>query len=263
MHPKSLFCKMCVAVLQYQHQFMAIELFQLDESLVFPHPKFALEEPNGLLAFGGDLSIDRLLLAYKNGIFPWYSDGEPIMWWSPSIRTILRLDEFRLSSSMRKFLRKTPFSVTVNRNFQSVIEHCAFIARKDNGTWITDDMIDAYLELHQANYAHSIEVWDNDELVGGLYGVVIGQCFCGESMFHKKTNASKLAMAALVHHMQIHGDQFIDCQMQTAHLTSLGATEINRNAHLSLLKTATSNGVSPRKHWQTQILFQQNQFTEV
>lgn len=238
---------------------MPIKLYQLDHTLVFPHPSHALSDPNGLLAYGGDLAIERLILAYRNGIFPWYCEGEPIMWWSPTPRTVLQLEQFHLSASMSKFIRKTSFHVTLNQNFAEVIQQCALVHGKQSGTWITKEMTNAYINLHQAKYAQSIEVWDDDVLVGGLYGVVIGKCFCGESMFHRKSNASKLAIAVLVKHMLTHGDHFIDCQMPTKHLASLGAKTVARDDYLQLLTKASAQPTLPAHQWQPQTLFQHNQ----
>lgn len=217
---------------------MTIQLYRLGDQLTFPHPDLALEEPNGLLAFGGDLSVERLLCAYENGIFPWFSEGEPLLWWSPDPRGVLSLDDYHCSSSLQKFIKKTPLTVTLNKNFDGVVEACADIPRKDNGTWITEQMIKAYQRMHQAGFGHSVEVWQGDALVGGLYGIGVGKVFCGESMFHKVTNASKLAMYCLVQHLRKHGFAFIDCQMQTEHLKSMGAKEVTREHFLSMLKKA-------------------------
>ncbi|GAC22716.1 leucyl/phenylalanyl-tRNA--protein transferase [Paraglaciecola mesophila KMM 241] len=215
-----------------------IELFQLDKSLHFPSPAHALTDPPGLLAFGGDLSVNRLLHAYQQGIFPWFSVNEPILWWSPNPRGILPLDNFSVSKSLRKFVRKTSLRVTVNKRFDGVIYACAKVKRQSSGTWITDEMINAYIELHRCGHAHSIEVWDDGELVGGLYGVIPGNVFCGESMFHYATNASKLAMFYLVELLRQNGCEFIDCQLQNDHLASLGCIEIPRAEFLNKLKEA-------------------------
>ncbi|MGS2721299.1 leucyl/phenylalanyl-tRNA--protein transferase [Paraglaciecola aestuariivivens] len=220
-------------------------LTQLDQTLRFPHPTEALEQPNGLLAFGGDLSVKRLLLAYSNGIFPWYGEGEPIMWWSPDPRGVLWLNQFKPSRSLAKFARKTTLKVSLNYAFEEVIEACASIPRNDSGTWITEEMIQAYKNLHQAGHAHSIEVWDNELLVGGLYGVVVGKVFCGESMFHIQTNASKLAFLHLVRLLKSQGAEMIDCQMQNPHLKSLGCEEIERSIFLSKLGEQLTSGFLP------------------
>lgn len=197
-------------------------IFRLDEHLIFPDPSLA--EPDGLLAIGGDLSAQRLNIAYETGIFPWYSNDEPILWYSPHERFVLFPDQLKISKSMRQVLRSKKFKVTFNQNFEAVIDNCASTFRAgQKGTWITDDMKKAYLELHQKGKAHSVEVWQDDKLVGGLYGVEVKQIFCGESMFSKVSNASKVALIALV---QQKNYEMIDCQMYTEHLNSLGAVMI-------------------------------------
>lgn len=221
---------------------MSIQLFRLDDATRFPPPHLALDEPNGLLAFGGDLSVERLLQAYENGIFPWFSEGEPLLWWSPDPRGVLLLDEFYVSRSFKKFLKKHPYRISKNQAFEEVIRSCALTPRDDKGTWITTDMQHAYIRLHKAGYAHSIEVWEDDTLVGGLYGIGIGNVFCGESMFHRRTNASKLAFYHLVHYMKSNGCRFIDCQMQTEHLASLGVKSIARDEFLQLLRIEQERG---------------------
>lgn len=213
-----------------------ISLPKLDSSLVFPPLEHALEEPNGLLAFGGDLSVERLVSAYRNGIFPWFSEGEPILWWSPSPRGILKFSEYHLSRSLAKSMRRSDLFVTLNHAFDNVIDACATIPRGDQGTWITKAMLSAYKDLHRAGYAHSVEVWQEDKLVGGLYGVSVGRVFCGESMFSKETNASKVAFHFLVTHLTESGAEFIDCQMQNDHLQRLGCTEIKRESFVEMLK---------------------------
>lgn len=219
-----------------------IELPYLNDDTPFPAVSQALDEPNGLLAFGGSLDINRLFTAYSNGIFPWFSDDEPILWWSPSPRAIIPLDNFHCSTSLRKLARKAIYTVTLNHAFEQVVNACATIPRAHPGkaemssdTWITDDMIHAYTNLHQAGLAHSVEVWEESRLVGGLYGVAVGNVFCGESMFHYKSNTSKLAMLALVTHMKRHQLAFIDCQLPTEHLTSLGAIEVEREVFINRL----------------------------
>lgn len=216
---------------------MSIQLFRLDDASPFPPPHLALEEPNGLLAFGGDLSVERLLQAYENGIFPWFSEGEPLLWWSPDPRGVLFLEDYKVSKSFKKFLKKHPYEITKDQAFEQVIKACALIPRDDKGTWITTDMQHAYIRLHKSGFAHSIEVWEDDELIGGLYGVGIGNVFCGESMFHSRSNASKLAFYHLVQHMQHFGCRMIDCQMQTEHLSSLGVVSLCRDQFLELLNT--------------------------
>jgi leucyl/phenylalanyl-tRNA--protein transferase len=212
-----------------------LTLTKLDQQLIFPPVELALIARNGLLAFGGDLSAQRLLLAYSSGIFPWFSQDEPIMWWSPDPRGILPLDNFKCSKSLRKFARNCDYHITINSAFDQVIDICATIPRNDSGTWITEDMINAYKTLHKLGHAHSVEVWSENILVGGLYGVIVGKVFCGESMFHKATNASKLAMFSLVELLKSQAAEFIDCQMQNSHLASLGCIEVPRTKFLAML----------------------------
>ena len=219
----------------------------------FPPVNQALTQPNGLLALGGDLNCERLIQAYRNGIFPWFSQGEPIMWWSPDPRTVLTPKGFHLSRSLAKFIRKTKLLVTLNQSFDQVINQCASITRDDAGTWITDDMIEAYKRLHQNGQAHSVEVWDDNTLVGGLYGVGIGQVFCGESMFHTQTNASKLAFYCLAKLMEPLPFALIDCQMHTPHLESLGARNIPREQFIPVLKKNQSQAI-PTDFWQPRAL---------
>ena len=211
--------------------------YLLDESeLVFPHPSLADED--GLLAVGGDLSIERLLLAYENGIFPWYNEDSPILWYAPLERFVLSPAKIRISKSLKQVLRSNIFQVTIDKDFSSVIKNCAMISRKDqDGTWIVSDMQDAYKSLHEAGYAHSVEVWQGEELVGGLYGVQIGKVFCGESMFSKVSNASKIA---LVHLAKNFGLSLIDCQIPSEHLTKMGAELIPQEEYLSILHTQQS-----------------------
>jgi leucyl/phenylalanyl-tRNA--protein transferase len=228
-------------------------LTKLNKQLLFPSTDIALIEPNGLLAFGGDLSPRRLILAYSSGIFPWYSQNEPIMWWSPNPRGILPLDNFNCSKSLKKFARNCDYQITINKAFDQVIDICATIPRNDSGTWITDDMINAYKKLHILGHAHSIEVWSDNVLVGGLYGVIVGKVFCGESMFHKATNASKLAMLSLVEYLKYQGAEFIDCQMQNPHLASLGCIEVPRTKFLTILAEQNQQSFD-NDVWQPQTL---------
>ena len=210
-------------------------IFRLDERFIFPDPSLA--EDDGLLAVGGDLSVERLMLAYQNGIFPWYSDETPILWYAPHERFVLFPQELVVSKSLRRALRSDVFRVSVNTSFENVITACSAIPRPgQDGTWITADMQAAYIELHRQGYAHSVEVWQNDELAGGLYGVAAGQVFCGESMFSLVSNASK---AALVYLCGMHYS-LIDCQVYTAHLASLGARMIGREEYLKVLN---GNGI--------------------
>lgn len=211
-------------------------IYFLSEKISFP-PVSGAEE--GIVAIGGDLSTERLLLAYKNGIFPWYSEDEPIVWHSPEKRFVLFLDDLHVSKSMRRVLNSHQFRVTYDTNFDFVIRACANVERKHEiGTWITSDMITAYSTLHQLGYAHSVEVWKNDKIVGGLYGVSLGKCFFAESMFHFETNASKVAVIALVEMLKKRNFHFIDAQVYTNHVATLGAKEIPRNDFLSLLQKA-------------------------
>lgn len=229
-------------------------LFQLDlNHHEFPDPNLALTEPDGLLAIGGDLTPARLKKAYLNGIFPWYSDGEPLMWWSPSERAIIETGQLHISRSLRKFSRKYPFSVSVNCAFSDVVEQCALQRINQEGTWITESMKHAYYELHQLGYAHSVEIKLDNQLVGGLYGVMVGNVFCGESMFHTMTNASKLAMWALHQWLQKNQVPFIDCQMENPHLMSLGAKIIPRQQYLAKLKEANQSEFD-RSMWHAQPL---------
>ena len=201
----------------------------------FPNTDAALEEPNGLLAAGGDLSPERLLSAYRQGIFPWFSDNQPILWWSPNPRSVLYPDSLKISRSLRKTVRREPFVVTVDRAFADVIRGCAEPRRGDPGTWVTQTMIDAYETLHDHGFAHSIECWSGDDLVGGLYGIAVGRVFFGESMFSRATDASKVAMVNLVSRLRESGYELIDCQVHNPHLESLGATTIERAEFDALL----------------------------
>ena len=214
-------------------------VFEIPEDLIFPPPHLA--EENGLLGVGGDLSVERLLLAYSMGIFPWYSQGEPILWWSPDPRLVLFLDELKISRSLKQTIKKGIYRVTMDEAFEDVIKECARVhSEKDGNTWITDEMIDAYIRLHKTGYAHSVEVWNNGELSGGLYGVSLGRAFFGESMFTKKTDASKVALVYLVRQLKDWSFDFIDCQVPTQHLIRMGAREIPRTEFLQLLRKALS-----------------------
>ncbi len=211
----------------------------------FPSVNKALREPDGLLAVGGCLSQSRLLNAYRHGIFPWYNPGEPILWWSPDPRLVLFPDKLVISRSLRKTLRKNVFIVTFDQAFNEVIAACADPRKGMAGTWITTEINAAYKRLHQAGFAHSVEAWLGDELVGGLYGVALGQVFFGESMFHTRTDASKAAFATLVQHLKSWGYQLIDCQVHSRHLESLGAEEISRVYFTTLLDQYCDIPVQP------------------
>ena len=212
-------------------------VYRLDERLVFPPPEHA--EDSGLLAVGGDLRPERLLRAYAEGIFPWYSEGLPILWHSPDPRMVLRPDELHVPRSLKKTLRKRPFELTFDRAFREVIEACAETPRPDqDGTWITDDMLEAYVELFERGYAHSVEAWRDGELVGGLYGVSLGAAFFGESMFARKSDASKVAFVDLVRHLSSWDFELIDCQVHTEHLESFGASLWPRDEFLAALEWA-------------------------
>ena len=208
-------------------------VYELSDEIIFPNPE--LSEEDGLLAFGGDLSIDRLLLAYSNGIFPWYNEGEPIMWWCPKPRFILKPDEIKISKSMKKIIRKGQFKVTINNDFQGVISSCKAMRENNEGTWITDEMKEAYINLFNNGYAVSVETYLNDELVGGLYGVVIGRCYFGESMFSKVSNASKIALISLAEVLKEAHFEFIDCQVYTEHLESMGAKMVKWDEFKSMI----------------------------
>jgi len=205
---------------------------KLTYTLSFPHPSNAT--PEGIVAYGGDLSPSRLMLAYRSGIFPWYSAGDPILWWSPNPRLILELDEFKLHRTLRKKISQ--FEVRFNTSFSDVIRACSTTPRgAQKGSWIVPEMIEAYETLHALGYAHSVEAYQEGILVGGLYGVVIGGIFCGESMFAHVTDASKVAFAVLVERLKVLGCRFIDCQVPTNHLKSLGAKEVSRELFLHYL----------------------------
>lgn len=207
-------------------------MYFLNHELKFPNVTESSQD--GLLAIGGDLSIERLLLAYKNGIFPWYEVDEPLLWWSPNPRFVLFPDKLKVSKSLRQVMRNTDFEITINKDFKSVIRACAEAKRLgQSGTWITENMIEAYVKLFKLGYARSVEVWQDQQLVGGLYGVDLGnKVFCGESMFSKVSNASKVAFVSFI---QQSNYKLIDCQVYTNHLESLGAEDISREEFLKFL----------------------------
>ncbi|MCB2292324.1 leucyl/phenylalanyl-tRNA--protein transferase [Clostridium algoriphilum] len=212
-------------------------IYRLSNDLVFPHP--SLSDDDGLLAIEGDLSVQRLLLAYSNGIFPWYSDDEPILWWSPDPRFIVYPNNIRTSHSMRKLLKKNTYKITFDTCFRDVISNCSNV-RKETGTWITNDMIEAYCKLHELGFAHSVETWHQNKLVGGLYGVSLGKCFFGESMFSTMDNASKAAFISLGKVLVEKEFSIIDCQVHTDHLESLGAVYMPREKFLEIVETGIS-----------------------
>ena len=241
---------------------MGQTLYQLhDDDLAFPPLVYALIEPNGLLAVGGDLSPQRLIKAYSEGIFPWFGENDPLMWWSPNPRAIIHLDNLRVNRTLRKLLNKSLYSVTLNQDFNRVINYCADAPFRDDDTWIVSDMQAAYNQLHQLGYAHSIEVWhhcDGDspekkELVGGLYGVAINGFFSGESMFYTKSNASKFALVALAKLLNTLGVNFIDCQLLNPFLVDMGATEITREEFVKQQHNAIMK-VVPANFWHTRQL---------
>lgn len=210
-------------------------VFLLSDKISFPPPYLASKE--GLLAVGGDLSQERLLLAYRTGIFPWFSDDEPILWWSPDPRLVLYPEEIRVSKTLKKIIKKKMFHVTMDSAFVQVINQCAKIRLQNNqGTWVVKEMIDAYCKLHESGFAHSVEAWYQGELAGGLYGVSLGKCFFGESMFTRVSNASNVALVKLVEHLNALSFDMIDCQLTTEHLLRFGAKEIPRISFLNQLE---------------------------
>ena len=198
----------------------------------FPDPRQALAEPNGLLAFGGDLSPRRLLAAYSLGIFPWFGEHEPILWWSPDPRCVFHTVNLRINRGLRRLLRDKPWRLTMDHAFKRVIRACAAPRAKDTGTWLVPAMIDAYVQLHRLGHAHSVEVWDDERLVGGIYGVAIGRLFCGESMFSAESGGSRLALVALARLLHEMDFPLLDAQVSNAHTLSLGAVEMPRTAYL-------------------------------
>ncbi|CAH0533367.1 Leucyl/phenylalanyl-tRNA--protein transferase [Vibrio stylophorae] len=219
----------------------------------FPIPDQALSEPDGLLAIGGDLRPERLIEAYRHGIFPWYNQGEPILWWSPSTRALFDPCTPYLSRSSHKFQRKAQYVVTINCDFAGVIAGCRH--RPNTGTWITKEIAQAYIYLHHLGHAHSIEVWHQDQLVGGFYGIACGAMFCGESMFSRATNASKIALWAFSHHFAKHGGHWIDCQMENPHLMSLGAQLMPRRQYLDILMQTREQALPASVYHQQQLAF--------
>ena len=216
-------------------------IFRLEEDEIFFPPPF-LADPSGIIAVGGDLQPERLLLAYKMGIFPWYSPEDPPVWWCPDPRCVVFPEKVNISKSMRQVLRSRKFRVTFNRDFLGVMEGCRDVFRPgQHATWITDEFIASYHELHERGYVHSVEVWEEEELVGGLYGMVLGKCFFGESMFARVSNASKTGFIMMMRNLEKHNFAVVDCQIRTPHLVSLGAEMIPRSRFLELLRKNTSN----------------------
>lgn len=224
-----------------------------EADIQFPPLEQALEAPDGLLAMGGDLSAQRLISAYSQGIFPWFSEGEPILWWSPSIRAIFAPNTLTLNRSLKKQLNKYPLQFSVNQCFKQVIQHCAAPRAKQAETWILSDIQQAYYRLHQLGHAHSLEVWQENNLVGGLYGVMVGGLFCGESMFNLAPNMAKFALIALQKHLQQYSSGWIDCQIPNPFLTQMGASTIARPNYIEILKQHTEQRISSNC-WLTQML---------
>lgn len=212
-------------------------VFQLSDEIIFPHPSLANDE--GLLAIGGDLQPKRLLLAYSIGVFPWYSETDPLLWWSPNPRMVLFPSKFKRSKSLMQTIRSKKFMVRFDQNFEEIINQCKSIKRQhEDGTWITAEMVQAYTELYKQGYAHSVEIYHENLLVGGLYGISLGKAFFGESMFHTMPDASKVALFHLVEKVRNWGFHFIDAQVETQHLKSLGAINISRESYLKLLENS-------------------------
>jgi len=231
--------------------------------LAFPPVNCALTEPNGLLAVGGDLQEQRIINAYSQGIFPWFSENDPLMWWSPNPRAIIRLADLQINRTLRKVLKKSPYKITLNTAFEQVIAQCADAPFRDDGTWILPEMQAAYINLHKLGYAHSIEVWQTitegysepkKELVGGLYGIAINGFFSGESMFYRKANASKFAIIALAQLLKSIDANFIDCQLINPFLADMGAIEISRDNFIKIKQNAINKSV-PATFWQARELY--------
>ncbi|MEN3158649.1 leucyl/phenylalanyl-tRNA--protein transferase [Alkalimonas sp. NCh-2] len=232
---------------------MAVFLPELTQQLSFPPLSQALHEPDGLLAMGGDLSPARLLAAYHQGIFPWFCQGDPILWWSPSVRALFEPNQLQLNRTLRKQCRRMGYQFSVNQAFQRVVAGCAAPRARQSDTWIVPQMQQAYYQLHLQGHAHSIEVWQQDSLVGGLYGVCIGQLFCGESMFNRQPGTARLALIALQQQLQQHGGGWIDCQLPNDYLNSLGVLHMPRAHYLRLLQPLATGSIHPAC-WQVQPL---------
>lgn len=241
-----------------------MRLFQLNDNNVnFPSVESALLEPNGLLAFGGDLKPNRLIQAYRQGIFPWYSEGEPLMWWSPDPRAIILKNNLHINRTLRKFIKKTSYKISLNSDFTQVIKQCAHAPFRKDGTWILPEMIDAYINLHKLGYAHSIEVWETSlselpsptrRLVGGLYGVAINGLFSGESMFYSQPNASKIALIALSQLLNSIDIEMIDCQINNSFLADMGACDIKRDQFIEIKDHIVDKKID-ENFWQPRELF--------
>lgn len=218
-----------------------MDVYPLDKnSYIFPNPIYA--EDKGLLAYGGDLNPSRIMTAYLNGIFPWYNESDPILWWSPNPRCVLNFEDFKISKSLQKVIDKNIFEIRFDTNFTQVMKECKNINRENQkGTWIQDELIEAYTKIHQMGFAHSFEAYYNGELVGGGYGINVGNIFCGESMFAKKTDASKVALYFLIQRLKEKGFSFIDCQIPTPHLLSLGAKTMERKEFILEVKKSSEN----------------------
>lgn len=212
-----------------------------DPQQPFPPAHLAMRDPNGLLAIGGDLSLARLIRAYSSGIFPWYNPDEPILWWSPDPRAVIEPDRLKISRSLRKSVRRGDYAMTLDQAFGQVITSCSAPRTRGRGTWLGTEMREAYMQMHLNGYAHSVEVWREGELVGGLYGVALGRAFFGESMFSKATDTSKIALYWLCEQLQAWGFRLVDCQVGSPHLSSLGATEVSRDRFMGLLREAVSS----------------------
>jgi leucyl/phenylalanyl-tRNA--protein transferase len=223
-----------------------MSIFALNEDIIFPPVHLA--EESGILAVGGDLSPERLIEAYRRGIFPWYSDDDPIIWWSPNPRFVLFPDDLQVSKTMRQVLRRNIFRITCDRDFRAVIQGCREPRKRERGTWITDEMLEAYVRLHELGIAHSVEAWQDGELAGGLYGLSLGRCFFGESMLTRTDNASKAAFITLTKKLMELQFVIIDCQVYTAHLESLGAVHIGREEYLDILEEGLK-GETMRGSW--------------
>ncbi|UTJ05942.1 leucyl/phenylalanyl-tRNA--protein transferase [Arcobacter roscoffensis] len=219
---------------------MNLNIYPLDKySFNFPDPLYCNDE--GLIAYGGDLNPNRIITAYTKGIFPWYNQNDPILWWSPNPRMVLELDEFKVSRSLAKTISKNIYEIKFDKNFEQTIIECANARKHKEGTWILDEVVEAYIKLHDMNFAHSFEAYFDGELVGGGYGINIGNIFCGESMFAKKSDASKVALFYLVQRLKKSGFKLIDCQVPSLHLESLGAKNISRKEFLSLVENSICN----------------------